>query len=351
MRSYRKVLAGAAGLFLGLAAVLTTATANAVNTSPADLYFVATDNGTVCDTATNQEFQSPLGTSLNKFSPGLIGADGYQVTVHNNCAKTVYVAYGQSQPWTALAANSSATYTFVNNPANISINSLSTSGGSNSTLAYIELRTPPDVTASGSNSSTTLSTTSISKANSSMFMIKNDGSNTLIIVNGSGGVRQGGITCTGTNCQISPGMALNFTVIGQGNISIGSATLSIGSGGGGGGGSSSSAAPVPATIDVVLAPADGTVCRSSNVSASAGSWIGLPAANECTPPVATPNAKLLGWSTTPNFPVAIAQRQVDNGWGAYEIFDANGQLAAVFIPAGGATQLTAPGSLYPIWKS
>ena len=121
--------------------------------------------------------------------------------------------------------------------------------------------------------------------------------------------------------------------------------------GSGGGGSSSSSTPAPAVFEMTFAPADGTVCTTRSESATVGSWIGLPTANQCTPPAARPNAKLLGWATTPDFPLSIAQRQVDNGWGAYEIFNNEGRLTAVFIPAGRATQVSSPASLYPIWRS
>lgn len=79
----------------------------------------------------------------------------------------------------------------------------------------------------------------------------------------------------------------------------------------------------------------------------------LPSADECTQtgPKANPSAKLLGWATDPNFPVAIAQRQVNNGWGAYETFNEDGQLTGVFIPAGGATFVSGSNNLYPIWSS
>ncbi len=46
-------------------------------------------------------------------------------------------------------------------------------------------------------------------------------------------------------------------------------------------------------------------------------------------------------------PVAIAQRQVDNGWGAYEIYDANGCLESVFIRLGKSLHLTAVPRLPP----
>ena len=58
----------------------------------------------------------------------------------------------------------------------------------------------------------------------------------------------------------------------------------------------------------------------------------------------------LGVATSEDFPVAIAQRQVDNGWGVYEIYDADGRLASVFIPAGKSLHLTAAPRLHDIWS-
>lgn len=115
--------------------------------------------------------------------------------------------------------------------------------------------------------------------------------------------------------------------------------------------STDSTSTVPATVEFTLEPTGGTVCSTTSETSTTGSWLSLPSANECTPPAATPDARLLGWATTPDFPVAIAQRQVDNGWGAYEIFNDEGQITAVFIPAGGATQVSSAATLYPIWKS
>ena len=79
-------------------------------------------------------------------------------------------------------------------------------------------------------------------------------------------------------------------------------------------------------------------------------WIQLPSADACSfsgsSSAASP--QLLGWATTPDFPVAIARRQLANGWGAYELTNDDGQLTAVFIPAGGSTAQTAPARLFPI---
>ena len=99
---------------------------------------------------------------------------------------------------------------------------------------------------------------------------------------------------------------------------------------------------------------DGVRCDFGSVEASIGSWIELPAASDCS---VTPRAgdtsedsTLLGWATSADFPVEIAQRQVDNGWGAYETYNDDGQLTGVFIPAGGFTQISGPTNLFPIMK-
>ena len=84
------------------------------------------------------------------------------------------------------------------------------------------------------------------------------------------------------------------------------------------------------------------------VSGAVGSWVSLPA--PASPPVTNPNSTFLGWTTYEEFPVAIAQQQIDNGWGAYEVFRDDGSLRGVFIPAEGSARIAAPESLYPIWS-
>lgn len=128
------------------------------------------------------------------------------------------------------------------------------------------------------------------------------------------------------------------------------ATVTASSPSTGGGGSSSDSTAAPQTFELSLTPTNGTTCRNSSQPGIAGTWVNLPAANDCTPPATKPNAKLLGWATSSDFPVAIAKRQVDNGWGAYETFNDAGQLTGVFIPAGGATFVSAAGKLYAIWN-
>ena len=105
------------------------------------------------------------------------------------------------------------------------------------------------------------------------------------------------------------------------------------------------------TVQISLnAPTD-SECRGDAVSGSVGTWIGLPATSKCRPPNASDEVAFLGWATDANFPVVIAQRQVDNGWGAYETKDEAGQLTGVFIPKGGSTFLTNDTNLYPIWSN
>lgn len=123
----------------------------------------------------------------------------------------------------------------------------------------------------------------------------------------------------------------------------------IGSGGGGGTSSGTAAStPVEVSLSLDLA-ASGASCREgSAASGLVGTWLTLPGAADCTSTTA-PSAKLLGWATKADFPVEIAQRQINNGWGAYELFNEAGQMTAVFIPAGGATFVSASTSLHPIW--
>jgi hypothetical protein len=128
-----------------------------------------------------------------------------------------------------------------------------------------------------------------------------------------------------------------------------SVTITVSSSGGGAGSASEIAAPAP-PVNIELTPTDGTTCTNSAQSGTAGGWLNLPSANDCTPPAAKAGATLLGWATTPDFPVAIAQRQVNNGWGAYESYNDAGQITAVFIPAGQAIFLSGANTLYAIWN-
>ncbi|HEY7821877.1 MAG TPA: hypothetical protein VIG24_03530 [Acidimicrobiia bacterium] len=121
----------------------------------------------------------------------------------------------------------------------------------------------------------------------------------------------------------------------------------------GGGVTSSGAAastPVEVSLSLDLASSGATCIEGSAATGVAGAWMTLPGADSCTSQT-KPDANLLGWATTADFPVDVAQRQIDNGWGAYEMFNEEGRMTAVFIPAGQATFVSASNSLHPIWAS
>lgn len=109
-----------------------------------------------------------------------------------------------------------------------------------------------------------------------------------------------------------------------------------------------STAPEEVSLSLDLA-ASGASCKEGSAATGVmGAWLFLPAADDCSS-TTDPNAKLLGWSTSANFPVQRAQSQVDNRWGAIdEIFDG---VRMIFIPAGMATFVSGPNSLHPIWAS
>lgn len=106
------------------------------------------------------------------------------------------------------------------------------------------------------------------------------------------------------------------------------------------------------SVTLHLALPAGISCDTSALQQSSGPWVQLPSASDCfiTSRAGTDGPSLLGWATNENFPVDIAQRQVDNGWGAYEDFNDDGQLDGVFIPAGGYAAVTGDTNLYPIWS-
>jgi len=106
-------------------------------------------------------------------------------------------------------------------------------------------------------------------------------------------------------------------------------------------------------VEFEFAMPAGMACEAPR-SDSSGLWVQLPAAEQCSLAVdarSGSSPELLGWATQPDFPVDIAQRQVDNGWGAYELFDNSGDLTEVFVPAGGWTRASADTSLFPIWAA
>lgn len=122
--------------------------------------------------------------------------------------------------------------------------------------------------------------------------------------------------------------------------------------GGGGGSSSSTSAPAPVLETLTLAVSTGsTTCTGGSPTGYTGSWLQLPAADACSQsgPNANPNAKLLGWATSPAFPVSVAQQIVDLRYGPMDnTFDG---VRMIFIPAGGWTYISSSNNLYPIWSS
>jgi len=103
----------------------------------------------------------------------------------------------------------------------------------------------------------------------------------------------------------------------------------------------------PGLESLTLSTTEGVTCSNSSVGGSQGTWITLPSSDECEVSGGA-GERVLGWATITDFPVEIAQRQVDNGWGAYELFNDDGRMTAVFIPAGGATFLSNSTALHPI---
>jgi hypothetical protein len=127
-----------------------------------------------------------------------------------------------------------------------------------------------------------------------------------------------------------------------------------GTGGGGGGGgtnsASSASAPVLETL-TISATTNDTTCTGGSPTGYTGSWLQLPAADQCSQsgPNANPNAKLLGWATDPIFPVSVAQEIVNLKYGPIDGMFYG--MRMIFIPAGGWTYISSSNTLYPIWAS
>ena len=150
---------------------------------------------------------------------------------------------------------------------------------------------------------------------------------------------------------------------GSGTVFATDGAANTGSGGGGGtkvsndsgaGGSGvvivrigGAADPVPAEAPAATwslgLNADGGVCSESATVGAEGTWQQLPKATACSKAGVT----LLGWATSPAFPVGRAKEQVAKGWGAIdEVIEG---VRMIFIPAGGYTFITGENSLYAIW--
>jgi hypothetical protein len=124
------------------------------------------------------------------------------------------------------------------------------------------------------------------------------------------------------------------------------------SGSSSGSSSSASGSSAPRVETLTLsATTNGTTCTGGNPSGYTGSWLALPSADECTQtgPDARADAVLLGWSTSPNFPVARAQDQIKRGWGVID--EEIGGIRMIFIPGGMSTFVSSSNTLYPIWSA
>lgn len=71
-----------------------------------------------------------------------------------------------------------------------------------------------------------------------------------------------------------------------------------------------------------------------------GSWLKLPTSEQCQ----NGQRLLLGWATSPDFPVRVAQAQ-------HAVDDVIGGMRMIFIPEGGHTLLSGDNNLYAIWSA
>jgi len=177
-----------------------------------------------------------------------------------------------------------------------------------------------------------------------------------------------GLVCSGEDCTVNVGESAEFTILPSASNSR--VELLVDDGGAGGGlyrepggtnplfyvnyqapaATTGGPAPAPATVDVTLDQITSEVLRTWASTATLGSWKQLPESSEIIGVDENAGKTFLGAATTPDFPVNIAQRQVDNGWGAYETFNEDGDLTSVFIPAGGWMAITNSTRLYAIWS-
>jgi len=115
------------------------------------------------------------------------------------------------------------------------------------------------------------------------------------------------------------------------------------------GSGSQSVAPQSVNVDIGLDA--GEIPASWSGETTIGSWLSLPAPSEVSGTGDNAGKKFLGVATSEDFPVEIAQRQIDNGWGAYEIYSDDGSLLSVFIPAGYSVHVTAAPRVFAIWST
>ena len=115
------------------------------------------------------------------------------------------------------------------------------------------------------------------------------------------------------------------------------------------GSGSQSVAPQSVNVDIGLDAGD--IPASWSGETTIGSWFSLPASSEVSGTGENAGKEFLGVATSEDFPVEIAQRQIDNGWGAYEIYSDDGSLLSAFIPAGYSVHITAAPRVFAIWST
>lgn len=163
-------------------------------------------------------------------------------------------------------------------------------------------------------------------------------------VDGTGGGGGGG--CTGTNdrrCSGADGgkrggsgiVVLKYSVTGA-DVDLDLDVLD------GGDAAAPGSAPVAPIFSLSTSSADRGTCWPV-VSGRGGTWVQLTASG-CTPPSGRAGATLLGWATSPGFPVerALAGVVVDEDFGGVRM---------IFIPIDGYAFLSGDNTLYPIWGS
>jgi hypothetical protein len=91
----------------------------------------------------------------------------------------------------------------------------------------------------------------------------------------------------------------------------------------------------------------GAISDISSTDATMNTWVKVPT----TAVSGREGDRLLGWSTMADFSVDIASRQINNGWGAYEIFNQDGSIRGVFVPVGSYVFVSADDTLHAIWSS
>lgn len=112
--------------------------------------------------------------------------------------------------------------------------------------------------------------------------------------------------------------------------------------------------PTPVQLPAAIHTVDfdfGLSNSAASVTGPRSSWTSVPEAtsSDGQPVVNKASGQMLcGFATNSDFSPSIAGRQVTNGWGAYEVWDA-GRITEVFIPVGGFIQLNGPTTLFPIW--